>query len=353
MVEINNKGGLTQSIAAAINNAQTTETTTQTNKPTVSTQPPEPRDPFAQFINVAPPLPEPQLTQEEVADRYQDIIKTLTNPDADMGSIMRQIEQLQATFDKMQADATKTQIEGKKTLLDANHKATLEKIDQAAAKLKEQKNLDLAIKIFGAVAMAIAVVAAIATGGALAIGVALVGAALYCLQQSGVTDMAFDAMGVSKDARQWIMLGLNVALLLVGGGAAIANLVKAGTQAAALAATAGATAAKAASSAAVGAQAASYGAKAAQIAQLAASTVKLTGAGLQIGSAIVGYQIAEIDHQKKGIDRQTMVIMQMMQQLIDDLKKLMQQADENVVMTANVVDETHKSMMNQIQPSAV
>lgn len=139
---------------------------------------------------------------------------------------------LQAEQDEKTIEATKARINALKGQLEANHKATMDKVSEAIDKMKQQEKAALANKILGWLGVVVAVVVAVAlavTGaGAVVAGFAIAGAVLSAtmmgLTEGGVMDKLAKAIAddIQKHHPDWsketcmMFAQLSVAAIQVG-----------------------------------------------------------------------------------------------------------------------------------------
>jgi hypothetical protein len=287
-------------------------------------------------VQSAPQLEKPRLTAEEATNAYNNIMSQLmSGEDLDTGSIILQIQQLQAALDDKQIKVQSKQIESTNKEIQKNVKDQITKLDEAFEKMQSQKTWDTVKTIFTYAAMAIGVVAAIATGGALAIGVAVLGAAIGIAQQTGAMDKMYDAMGASQGLRTAINIGLSVVLLAgsitnagmlwkgVGEKVTTALLPKV-LQAFELTAKLG--------TALTGAT------TAIQVATTIAGGVMKVGEGVnQIGGSVARFEHSEIEGGRKLLEGKNKVTQQSLEELVETLKGVMKKKEESTRLAVQTV----------------
>ncbi len=295
----------------------------------------------------APPCPPPELDLKTLNERYTNIRVSLeTGEVQDMSTIMQQIEELQHALDQQQLSTQKTEIESGKSKIDSNLNEQLKKISEASEKMKAQQTWGIFTKIFTVAAAALALVGSIATAVAsggitlpavLAVGAASIGAIVAVLQTTGLDKTIFDALKVSDSARMWIMLGISAAIFVMNL-PSIVQGVKTAVQ----------LASGVVNSLSKGVQGALTTASTSQKLAMAASLgggLSTMGQGTtKIGESVATFEGAGIEHDRKRLETRNMQLRQMMDDLMDDLKELMEKMEEGVRGTAEVVQQQASSM---------
>jgi hypothetical protein len=327
---------------------QTTGTAQTQGTRGVGTEPPQAMS--QQRPQSIPQNDPPRITPQQMMERFDSIIQQLgAGQDADLSQITKQIEELQYALDQAQLKTQTTALEGNKKAIDANTEAQLKKISEAKEKMEAQKTWDTFKNIFMWAAMAISVVAAVATGGALAIACAAIGAAMTIMQQSGLQDKMFDAMNLSQEARMGITIGISV-LLLAGSIGNVAMLAKGvGTSLTTSLAPKLLEALKFANVA----DALRGMASTVQVAStVAGGVLKINEGATQIGSSIAGFQKEEANKQVKDMSTMFARLKQQQAALIDQIKEILEQLDEGVQTTAQIVHNNADSAMRRMRPAS-
>jgi hypothetical protein len=288
------------------------------------------------FERFVPPLPQPEVDPASV-----DTLQAMLDSDQlDLSSLMIVVQELQQKVDRERTKSMVDELEANKVATQKTVDQDLKKIDEAAKKLEKAKKWNIFTKIFRALVVAFTTLAAIATAGALTIAVAAIGAAVTVLEETGAMKKMFDAMGVSEDAQQWIMVGISAFLAVAGLGAAGMAL-------------------KAASGAANAAGAAGAAAtiwnvvvrQAAAAAQVVGGIAQVGEGATQVGAAVNQYQIAEIEYDRKKIeienlklkkqqDDLTIAFQELMQKIEDGVRAVLQIVKDQAELTASIAKNT-------------
>jgi hypothetical protein len=272
-----------------------------------------------QFV---PPLPQPEADPASV-NRLKAMLES--NQPIDVGLLAMMFQQEQEKADQAQQKSMVAELDSNKATIKKTVEEDLKKIDEAAKKLESLKGWGIFGKIIRAFVVAFAAIAAVATGGALAIVLAVVGAVVTVLEDTGAMKKMFDAMGVSADAQQWIMVGIS-ALLLVAGLGVAGMALKAASSAASAAAGAGAATIANVVMRQIGAGA-----------QIAGGVAQVGEGATQVGSAINQYQIAEIDSDRREVEITNRRLQKTQNDLFQRLRELMQKMEDSVRTVAEIV----------------
>ena len=277
----------------------------------------------------------PRLDPKTTDQRYQAIVDKLGGDTVDMSVLMQRVQELQLELGKEQESTQFNEIKSNQKTLEANSKAQLKKIDDQAAELVKQGTWDTVKKVFSVAAAILGVVAAIgasiASGGVgVPLVVAAIGAAITVAQTFGLTDKIFDAVGAGQGLRTGIMIGITVALALVGGVSAFTGLGNTFAQGASL------------SSKIMGSLVRMGG----TIAQGVAKGVEGAGA---IGSAVIQGDLNKIEDERKSLQRNQLRMKELQEELIEELKKLMQAMEGVVKVTPQTVQYQHQSVQTSLR----
>jgi hypothetical protein len=276
------------------------------------------------------PLPPPTMNKPSL-DGLQG--KLDSNKPVDFAALMVMFEEEQQKVAKEQLKSKVAELENNKTAIKTSVNEDLKKIEEQTAKLQKQNKWGLFGKIFGGIAVALAVVAAVATGGALAIGVALVGALIFTMEQTGATQKMFDAMGLSEKAQKWIMIGVTVALT-------IASLGSAGMAVAA---------AKAGAATTAGSKLANLLPKVGSAAQVTGGISQVGVGTTQAGSAVNAYAIAELESDRKAIEAKNLQLKKQQDDMMQELQALLQKMEDDVQAVVQIVGAQHESIQQQMR----
>jgi hypothetical protein len=214
--------------------------------------------------------------------------------------------------------------------MEKNAEAQKKKIDETTEELKKQDTWDTVKKVFSMAAAVLGVIAAIgasiASGG---VGVPLVVASIALVvttcQTFGVTDKLFDLMGASQGVRTGVMLGITIALAAVGGFSAFTGIGNTFAQGASL------------SNMIIG--------KLVNVAGTVAQGVAKATEGVgQIGSSVIQGELNKVEDDRKALERSQLRMKQQQDELIEDLKKLMEAMEEGVKMVTQTVQSQHQSV---------
>jgi hypothetical protein len=289
--------------------------------------PPVVRETSASAVFVAP-LPQPKANPASV-DRLKAVLAS--DQPVDFARLILRLEEEQQKGDQQQLQSKVVELDNRKAAIKSNVERDLKKIEEAAKKLEAAKGWGIFGKIVRAFVVAFAVIGAVLTGGALVIGVAAVGAAVTVLEETGAMKKMFDAMGVSEDAQQWIMVGISAFLVVAGLGAA-GMALKAASGAANAAGAAGA--------------ATIWSVVARQIAagaQVAGGVAQVGEGATQVGLAVNQYQIAGIENDRKKIEMDNLKLKKQQEDLMQAVQELMRMMEENVQTAVQIVEDQDAS----------
>jgi hypothetical protein len=305
---------------------------TQTRTPGTDTSPGE----VARQQQDSRPQNDPPRLDPNTAGRYQAIIDKLSSgEDVDMSILMQRLEELQLELGKEQEKTQTDELKANQKNIETLAKAQHAKIDANAKELIAQGTWDTVKKIFSVAAAILGVVAAIgasiASGGVGApLIIASIGALVTVAQTFGLTDKIFDAMGASQGVRTGVMLGITIALAVVGGVSAFTGIGNAVTQGVSL------------------------------TNQIMGRLVSVAGTVVQggakigegvgaIGTAVVQGDLNKIEDDRKALERSQLKMRQLQEELVDEIKKLMQLMEEGVQMTAKTVEDQHESVLHSMR----
>jgi hypothetical protein len=268
--------------------------------------------------------PQPDATSPE---RLNSLIDTLIKQGPDFSQIMVMVQQEQVKTDKEQLVTQQKMVDGKKNEIKANTESDIKKLNEQIKKIEDQQKASLFKRIFGWIAVAVSVIAAIATGGALAIGVALVGAAVFALQDTGVMNKLL------KDLPQWAQITIMVVITvaLVAGGIAGAST------------SAGGLVARLADGAV------NIAKKAGMIAQAVGGVAKLGEGGAGIASSVITKDVAEMEADRKDINAAAMRLKKEMDEMMEKLQQLVAKMEDSVRATTSIVRSEADSVSFQMR----
>jgi hypothetical protein len=279
----------------------------------------------------------PRLDPRNPDQRYQAIVDKLTggSEGVDMSILMQRVQELQQELGREQQTTQTNELKNNQKLMENNAQAQLKKIDAQSEELVKQGTWDTVKKVFSVAAAVLGVIAAIgasiASGG---VGVPLIVASIGCLvtvaQTFGLTDKVFDLMGASQGVRTGVMLGITIALALVGGVSAFTGIGNTFAQGASLSAKIMGSLVKMGGT----------------IVQGVAKGVEGAGA---IGSAVVQGDLNKIEDDRKSLQRNQLRMKQSQEDLMEDLKKLMQAMEEGVKITTQVVQSQSQSVQTSLR----
>jgi hypothetical protein len=283
-----------------------------------------------------PPRGDPKTLQE----RYQAILDKLGGgtEGVDMSNLMQEVQKLQSELSKEQEKTQTGEIKNNQTRMEKNAEAQNKKIDQTTEELKKQDTWDTVKKVFSVAAAVLGVIAAIgvsiASGGVGApLIIAAIGAAVTLAQTFGLTDKLFDLMGASQGVRIGVMIGITAVLAIAGGITAFTSL----------------------GSAVIG-QAANVTAQVAKMGtflKIAGTIAQGVSKGMegvgQIGSSVIQGEVNQIEDERKGLQRGQLRMKQQQDELVEDLKKLMEAMEEGVKMVTQTVQSQSQSVQQTIR----
>jgi|KBSSwiStaDraftv2_1062776.scaffolds.fasta_scaffold33295_4 hypothetical protein len=298
----------------------------------------------------APQNDDPKVSQQTMEKSYDNIVQALSSSGLKDVDISAMVLEIQGILDKLNREQMKTQqtnIKGTQDQVQKNVNDQIEKLGEAQKKMEDQKTWDTFKDIFTYAAMAVSVLAAVATGGALSILVAGLGVALTIAQKTGAMDKMFDAMGASQEVRTAITIGLSVALI-AGSITNVAMIAKGVGQA-----WTTALLPKMMEMIGVlgkGAQAVGNVAGGVQMVAGVVTGVLKVGEGVnQIGSSVAGFEKAEIDKQVKDMQTSNMKLKDQQQELIEQLKALLELLEDGVNMATQVLQSQSQTMQKMTQ----
>jgi len=353
MVEISNTGLTNVGGSQPLDNVQpTTGTNKPSSTPGVDTSPP-PVDQQGGDSQI-PRNDPPRLDPKEMTDRFREISGILRDGhDVDISVLMDKLQELQSKLGDEQVRGQTNEVKANKATIQANVDKQLEKLGEQMKKLEEQGTWDIVKKVFSVAAAVLGVVAAIGmaivSGGAalpaaIGIAAALIGATVSILSTFNLTDKVFDMLGVTKDSqvRSNILLGINIACIVLSITSAVGGAISAARQAATQALPSVAikltwktleTTTKGATMTVGTVKTVGEFMKMGGQIGLVATKV---GEGInQIGRTVVQGELDQIDTDRKNLQ----VVARKMQQeeLYDSIKKLMQELEDGVQITTQVV----------------
>ena len=271
-------------------------------------------------------------------------------PLMDIATAMAKLRELMQAAEQLQTATKGEDVRLLKDEIDAGIREQIDKIQENAKKLAESKKWGLFGKIFGGIALALSVVAAVATGGILAPAVAAVSVAMFTLQETGLMDKMFDAMGASDAVRMGVMIGVTVLLLVAGGASSVASFGKAAAQAGTKAVDAasrfgrlGAQVAKISSE--LGLNTARVGG----FAQLAGGVTEVLEGGASIGTSVTRHQADQAQADLKTLQADLLKDRKQLEQLIEAIEQLLQQIEGRFKRAADSIKAEADSMSNQIK----
>jgi hypothetical protein len=311
----------------------------------VGNEPPQTsRQPTSQSI---PQNPQPWVNPQTMQARFDNILQQLKpGKDIDVGEITRQIEELTYAIQKEQQKTQTTGIEGQQKSIDKNVTDQVDKLKEAQKKMEAEKVWKTFKDIFTYAAMAVSVAGAVATGGALAIGIALVGATMTTLQQTGAYDKMLE--GASPELKLGISIGVTV--LLLAGSVTNAAMVAKGVGAKVTEALLPQVLAKL-----------NFG-NAAQMLSNTSTTMKIAGTvtdGVlkvgdgtsKIGATVVHFEVDKANNEAKQLQIQITKQQQQMEALVEALKEILKKLDEGVQTTATTIKNNAMSTDRLIRPA--
>lgn len=310
-----------------------------TGTPGVDNSPPPPGPaPGTTGTTGAPPLDPPRIDQQTMLKSLEALggkldPKMITN----IEEVMVKLQEIQESLGKQSMQTQTLGLQASSSQIRQNTQEQLKKIDEAFAKMEANKTWNTFMKVFGFIAVGLALIGAIATGGALAIAAAAIGAAVFVAQQTGLMDKMFDAMGASQEVRMGIMIGVSVALMVMGG---VGAATSAGTSGALQALTAGTKIAQ---------QVANIAPRVGQAAQFLAGMMKVGEGVTQIGSAVTGYEKEQIEADSKMLQAQNLRLKQTQDDIIDMIRQLVQHLDQTARGTTQVVKSQGEAAQGVIQ----
>ena len=284
-------------------------------------------------------------------------------PLMDISTAMVKLRELMQAAEQLQTATKGEDVRLLKGEIDAGVREQIDKIQENAKKLAESKKWGLFGKIFGGFALGLSVFAAAATGGILAPAVAAVSVAMFTLQETGLMDKMFDAMGASDAVRMGVMIGVTGLLLAAGGASSVASFGKA-AQAGSKAVDAASKAADVASRAAqAGAKFGRLGAQIVKIsnelglnaarvggfAQLAGGVTEVLEGSASIGTSVTRHQADQAQADLKTLQADLLKDRKQLEQLIEAIEQLLQQIEGRCKRAADGIKAEADSMSNQIK----
>lgn len=258
----------------------------------------------------------------------------LASPEGDFSAdaLALLLGQLRGETDELQAKTSKESIEfQKEQKIDANKKF-IEKLKNYWKKMEKAKDAGLASKIFGWVGVGLTVLAAAAavvvTGGAATplVAAAVIAVTMQVLNETGV--MA-DLMEKSPEA-YWTVFAVTTALqigLSIGGGIAVANAAAQATL--------------------VGVKAAAN--TVAVVANVAGGVAAVGGGASGIATAVITKEAEDERADTVDIKKLLARLSAMLEEEMDRLKEVMEQAQEGMSIVAGIIEESDKSNLHTIQ----
>lgn len=282
-----------------------------------------------------PTNPTPRLDPKTMAENIQDLLAKLkSGENTDIGGLMEQLERVQSELGQQQVKNQTDQIKTNKLKLDSNLQATLGKIQENVQKMEDQKTADTVRKVFaiaGAVLGFIAAIAAVvATGGVAApaiVGLVVAGLSLTVtvLNESGLSDMFFDAVGASPEVRLGVQLAV-AGVLLIGCIVNIGMSIK------------------------MAADVVNMTAKAVSIGVNIAQGALKVGEGIdQAVKTQLTLEIAQNEDDKKKIEISNTRIRQMQEDIMKAIRDLMKQLEDGVTTTTQIMSSQSQSTQRQMR----
>ena len=362
MVEISNTGLINVGGSQPLDNVQpTTGTNKPSSTPGVDTSPP-PVDQQGGGSQI-PQNDPPRLDPKEMTDRFREISGILRDGhDVDISVLMDKLQELQSKLGDEQVRGQTNEVKANKKSIEANTDNQIQKLSDQVKKLEEQGTWDTVKKVFSVAAAVFGVLAAvgmaIVTGGAalpaaIGIAAAVIGATVSILSTFNLTDKVFDFFGVTQDkqVRANILLGINIAVVVMSIGSVVGGAVSAARQAATQALPSVAikltwktleTTTKGATMTVGTVKTVGEFLKIGGTIGLAATKV---GEGInQIGSSVVQGEVDQLETDRKNLQLVARKTQQQQEELYEGIKKLMQELEDGVQITTQVVQSQSQTI---------